>query len=395
MSEIPVLLFQPWPFPPPTPNPTLRILFPLLIRKGYRFHVVAPAGANASELPWGIEVHPVSFRSRAARFPKHLGHLLYAWELVRLNQRLAARAYQVARDHAIRLILGLSGAVAPAAEGVSQHLGVPGVLKLFGITYFLGYRPTPWQWLQNRENLLAFRSRLQGLILVEDGTGGATAAKRWGFPGKVWIEPQAYPEVWPRRGRYSRESLGISPEQPVLLFVGRLAAIKGVRFLPGILEHLIPSVPWVLVLAGEGPERRALERAFYRRGLGSRIRFLGLVPYEDLGDLYHLASVYLGISPVANVTLPVVEALASGVPVVAFNCQETGRILQTPAVRLVPPFDLQAFARAVNHWLQDPQERQRAAEEARRFARHRFLSWPQVADLEHQAFVELLSHAHS
>ncbi len=392
MHEIPVLLLQPWPFPPPTPNPTLQRLLPRLAEKGYRFHIVAPRGSGeAPDFP----VYGVDFQIRAPRWPKYPAHVLYVWELTRLNRRMVRRALQAAQNRPFRLVLGLSGAVAPATERVARALGVPSLVKLFGITYFLRYRPTPWQWLQNRENLLAFRSRVNGLLLVEDGTGGATAARRWRFPGRVWVEPQGFPEEWPRTGRYTRRSLGLAPDQQVLLVVGRLAAMKGVRFLPELLAHLDTRLPWVLVLAGEGPERPRLEQAFRRLGLDRRVRFLGPVPHEHLGDLYSLAAVYLGISPVANVTLPVVEALSLGVPVVAFDCQETGRILKTPAVQLVPPFDLKAFARAVEHWLRHPRERQQASAEARQFARRRFLTWPQVAELEHRVFQELLHQAHA
>ena len=393
MKETPVLLLQPWPFPPPTPNPTLRILLPLLVEKGYRFHVLAPQGAGGLLLP-GFHLQEIPFRFRAHQVPSYGGHLVYLWELIRWNRLLVTTARQRVPQRP-RLVLGFSGAVAPAVERLARYWRVPGVLKLFGITYFLQYRPTPGQWLQNQENLRAFRSRVQGLILVEDGTGGETAAQRWQVPAQVWVEPQAYPEVWPRRGRYTRDTLHLDPQQQVLLVVGRLAAIKGVRFLPKILAHLDPKIPWVLVLAGDGPERRRLEQAFRQQGLLPRVRFLGTVAHEDLGDLYALATVYLGVSPVANVTLPVVEALASGVPVVAFDCQETGRVLRTPAVQLVPPFQVQAFAQALARWLRNPQERQQRAREAREFARRRFLTWPQVADFEHRVFQTLLRNAHS
>jgi len=121
--------------------------------------------------------------------------------------------------------------------------------------------------------------------------------------------------------RALRSRLGIEADQPVILYVGRLAAVKGLRHL---LEafRAVTDPRAVLVLAGEGEEGadlRALARAL---GIEARVRFTGHVASEATTAYYALATVAV----LPSVTTPegkelwglvVNEAFNQGVPVIA------------------------------------------------------------------------------
>jgi glycogen synthase len=86
-------------------------------------------------------------------------------------------------------------------------------------------------------------------------------------------------------------------KRPRVLFVGRLAPQKGVSTLVEAAGHLKdPSVQVLLV--GDGPERKALERDADRLGVGDRLHFLGFLAHERLSavlahaDLLVLPSLY-------------------------------------------------------------------------------------------------------
>lgn len=132
-------------------------------------------------------------------------------------------------------------------------------------------------------------------------------------------------------------ALGRAPATPpIVLFVGRLVPIKGVDTLIEAMAHVDAR----LVIAGDGPERRALEA----RARRTRATFVGAVDTARRDQLLREASVVVVPSrTLANGRTEgcptiALEALAAGVPVVA----TIGR-----ASELVPPDDPQALAAVI------------------------------------------------
>jgi glycosyltransferase involved in cell wall biosynthesis len=86
--------------------------------------------------------------------------------------------------------------------------------------------------------------------------------------------------------------LGLSDDTLVLLTVGRLVRRKGARwFIENVLLKLPDGV--LYVIAGEGPERVAIERAADRNGLGARVRLLGRVSDEERELLFRGSDIFL------------------------------------------------------------------------------------------------------
>lgn len=116
-----------------------------------------------------------------------------------------------------------------------------------------------------------------------------------------------------KRSRALRESLGVQ-DGPMLLYVGRLAAEKNVSLALCAFETVRLRMPdATMVVVGEGPLRRRLEAEF------PAVHFVGALRGEEL--VRHFASADLFLFPstsetFGNVTL---EALACGLPVVAFD----------------------------------------------------------------------------
>lgn len=104
---------------------------------------------------------------------------------------------------------------------------------------------------------------------------------------------------------------------PVVLFVGRL--VEGKRPLEAIraLETMrARGCDATLYVAGEGPLESELRAAARERGLSESVRFLGHVPYDEMPDVYRAADVLVLPSRDEGMPRTVLEALASGVPVV-------------------------------------------------------------------------------
>ena len=103
-----------------------------------------------------------------------------------------------------------------------------------------------------------------------------------------------------------------------LVCVARLARHKGIDVLleaMAILRHDEVSVQ--LLIAGEGPERSALERLSEQRGVGSAITFLGNVDHSRIPELWQTADIAVLPSRTEGLPLAALEAMAHSIPVVA------------------------------------------------------------------------------
>lgn len=112
-----------------------------------------------------------------------------------------------------------------------------------------------------------------------------------------------------------RASLGLDPEVPVVLSLGRLAAEKNITESIDLLAG-IKDQPWQLVVAGDGPLAGPLRRQVERLGIAERVRFVGAIEPARVPDFYRLADVFVSASRSETQGLTFLEALASGVPVV-------------------------------------------------------------------------------
>jgi glycosyltransferase involved in cell wall biosynthesis len=119
----------------------------------------------------------------------------------------------------------------------------------------------------------------------------------------------------------------------------------------------------LLVLAGDGETREASERLAADLGIGAHVQFTGWLEEEDVFRLLSAADVAIEpnlesfVSPVK-----VLECMAFGVPIVAFDLDETRRMAGPSAV-YAPPGDEAAMARALACTLDDAAKRKAMAEE--------------------------------
>jgi glycosyltransferase involved in cell wall biosynthesis len=150
-----------------------------------------------------------------------------------------------------------------------------------------------------------------------------------------------------------RSTLGMPSDCRILLFVGRLASNKRVPVLVEALARLKTTKPAVhAVMAGDcgdayEPERdRCRERAA-RLGVSDRLHFLGKVDDRHLRDLYRDADVLVMPSIHEGFCLPVVEAMACGMPVVAARAAALPETVGDAGLTFMPD-DADDLARVLN-----------------------------------------------
>jgi alpha-1,3-rhamnosyl/mannosyltransferase len=167
--------------------------------------------------------------------------------------------------------------------------------------------------------------------------------------------------------------------QPYLLFVGNPKPHKNLDNVIQAFAKALAIHPFEgdLVCVGGVPEAdlRTRQRA-EAAGVTDRLRLLGQVPDEALPAIYQGATLFLYPTLYEGFGLPVVEAMASGVPVITSNTSALREIGEGSA-QLVNPLDLEALARAIAHAMADPEHRASLAELGRRRARE--FSWERAA----------------
>jgi teichuronic acid biosynthesis glycosyltransferase TuaC len=162
----------------------------------------------------------------------------------------------------------------------------------------------------------------------------------------------------------TRAALGL--HGPTLLSVGHLITRKGHDRVIAALMDLPENV--VLLIAGEGPLQAELERQAARLGLAARVRFLGSIPHECLAAVYGAADVLVLASSREGWANVLLEAMASGTPVVASPIPGNDEVVaSSDAGHLAPANTPAGIASAVMALLADPPSRAATRAYAERF----------------------------
>lgn len=132
-----------------------------------------------------------------------------------------------------------------------------------------------------------------------------------------------------------------------------------------------------LTLAGSGPERHTLEQLAFALGIRGAVTFTGRVDNEGMAAIYRSASVMLNPSLADNMPISILEALASGVPVVSTNVGGVPYLVEHEKnALLVPARDPQAMADAVLQLLNDATRTRRLIEAGMECVQR--YTWPNV-----------------
>lgn len=136
---------------------------------------------------------------------------------------------------------------------------------------------------------------------------------------------------------------------------------------------------WEWRIAGDGPEMQALQALARQLGIADRVRFLGWQSREQLVETYRQTNVFLFPSRHEGMPNAVLEAMASGMPVIA-SCIAGNEelVIKDQTGFLVPSEDIDALQSALRKLLGDPVLRQEMGRAARQLAEANY-SWESTA----------------
>ena len=228
------------------------------------------------------------------------------------------------------------------ARELANRLGRPLVMTVHSTEYdrSLGH---PWEHILGREQ--AGVDAALRVIAVSRHLRQQLIDRYHADPSKVRV---IYNAVRPTE-RLER----IDPKTRVVLYVGRLAAMKGVDTFLKAAARVVPVVPDALfVVAGEGPEYPRLLQLAARLGVGDRVMFLGRVSEEERELLLAGASVFVLPSVVEPFGIAALEAMAAGVPTIVSRTSGVAEI--SSSIFRVDFWDVEEFASRIAELLEYP-----------------------------------------
>ena len=223
------------------------------------------------------------------------------------------------------------------------------------------------RWLAKHAPELDEMVAVSRAVLADYHTATGVAGGRVILNGRPLDRFTAPPD--PKEREQQRASFNVPDDAVVLLCAATLQPSKDHPTLLRAAARLrVQGLPFVLLLAGEGPDRKSLEALARELALDDSVRFLGR--RDDVPALMRIADLYVATSVREGLPGSVIEAQASGLPCVVTSCGGPEEVVVDGASgKIVAVGDDTAIARAVGELALDPGRRARMGEAARANAR--------------------------
>lgn len=141
----------------------------------------------------------------------------------------------------------------------------------------------------------------------------------------------------------------------IIISAGRLAPEKNWRDLVQAVSRVIKNIRHVkLVLLGDGPQRKELEQQAEALGIGGRVEFAGMVPYDEVADYLVAADMYAFTSLTETQGLVTLEAMAAGLPVVAYDAIGTRDVVVNGENGLLTEVNSNTLAQQIMSLIREP-----------------------------------------
>jgi len=351
---------------------------------------VALGGLAAAQARSGMQVSVLS----SYRFGEKSFAVAQDWERKGINVRLIGpaqepmsrhpklfpAALEMAKTHDILHIHSMWEAIQHHACRAAYRVGTPYVYRPSGML-------DPWNMTNSalKKNLyLALRARTN---LNRAAAIHYTTPVERDWCARLNLKPPAIVEPLgmnfadyeqlPPAGtfRSKHPQIGTSP---VVIFLGRIQAGKGLELLIPAMAKLVNREAMLVIAGPDGNFRQKADELIQQHQLSSRVIFTGLVAGTDKvaaladADLLALPSYH------ENFGLVVVEALAAGTPVVISDQVGLHPDVVAAGVGSAVPMEIDALARELDRWLGDNALRQSAANKSRAWVRERF-DWDKIA----------------
>jgi 1,2-diacylglycerol 3-alpha-glucosyltransferase len=167
-----------------------------------------------------------------------------------------------------------------------------------------------------------------------------------------------HPPLHTEDGAAIRQKWNLPPDAPILLHVGRLDPDKNVERVIQAAEQVFSRHSAHLLIVGDGLRKPALMKLVESLGISDRIHFTGFISTKQgLPELYHIARLFITASEIETQGLVLLEAAASGLPIVAVRATCIPELVHEGVNGfLAEPGDLSGLVRGMNALLESDRQ---------------------------------------
>lgn len=206
-------------------------------------------------------------------------------------------------------------------------------------------------------------------IVIAPSAGMRDVLRTYGIDSEIIVIPNGV-DLEPFREiteKQERASWGFGDDVTLLIYVGRLGPEKNIPFLLRSFAGVCQAFDNIgLLLVGEGPDEKNLKDMVRYMGLEERVQFTGLVPYEMLPGYLAMADAFVTASVTEVHPLSVIEAMASGLPVLGIRSPGVGdTIVDGSTGFLTQQEDLASFTAKMVRMVTDSEKRKAMGKQAR------------------------------
>ncbi len=320
-----------------------------LTRLGHQVFVFAQKAPATYE-----ETEPLIFRYPAVNIPQ------FNYSVTMPHSRFANKLLPSLRLHVIHsnhpLLLG------DVAANRAEKLGLPLVFTFhtryveYADEYTAAYVPFSQAFVGGIvvEGLVKYLNRCQHIVTPSDSIkqdlveyAGLTDRVTT-IPTGIDLEPYQKADGQPIRQQFGWNG------QKVLVSVGRLAEEKNVKTLLSAVAQVMSQRDDVcLLLIGDGPQRKELEKFSEELGIAAKVNFTGRIPFDQVPAYLKAADLFCFASVTETQGLVTMEALAAGLPVAAVAATGTSDAVEHGQEGLLTENDSQALGQAIQQILAD------------------------------------------
>lgn len=324
--------------------------------------LIAPAYEQQDKLVYDIEEDIIRVPSGRIVFDPE-DRLVRKRYLARIRELLSAKSYDLVHIQTPFVAHYLGMALAK-----SMNIPVIETYHTFFEEYFYHYIPfLPKAWLRFAARWFS-RAQCNRLdALVVPSTAMFEKLREYGIRTRMAIIPTGVstPSQHAVKKKPFLEKYNIPAGRPVMLHVGRIAFEKNIDFLLEMyneVQKLLPNA--ILLIAGEGPAKQSLQQKADKMGIRQGVFFVGYLDRDgELPDCYRAGDVFVFASRTETQGLVLLEAMATGLPVVSIAEMGTRDILLPQRGAVIAGEDNKDFAAKVVALLTDkPRLRAMSAE---------------------------------
>lgn len=260
--------------------------------------------------------------------------------------------------------------IGASAANFAQRLALPLVYTFHTqIEQYTHYVPFfSHETVRERARLKVSRYLNKCQLIISPSPGIRDLIDSYGVSTRVVTLPNAIDlSKFQRRRKLQpdlRERLGLAPNSKLSLSVGRLATEKGLPFLLRALSKFKSESEHHLVLVGDGPQKAELRRLAEHLDISHRTHFVGAKLYRDMPGIYSQCEAFVICSTTEVKPLVVLEALASGLPVVAVSACGTRDTLHHQHDGLLSDLDERTFLKNWQAVINSPELRSKLSKGA-------------------------------